>query len=159
VNWVLDGNSFNVSHEITIYGGAWYYLSQVSVEGYTDNALIVTGIVSLDLDDKQASFTDYENGIVALSTHGQQAIEGENLGMAVMLEADDYFDYEYLDANAPDINHTFAVRMKAGHTPVSYKFYSAWEFSDERFASSESFADLLENDALRMGSPLKVQIK
>jgi hypothetical protein len=158
-NWNIKGNQFRVLHEITIYGSAWYYKSNVSVESDVQEVNIVTGITTLDLDEKQANFTDYENGIVSLSTHGQQAIEGEYLGMAVMLETDDYLDYEYLDANAPDINHTFAIRMKPGQSSVSYKFYSSWEVSDERFASSAGFAALLENDALRMGSPLEVQIK
>lgn len=158
-NWQVEGNTFHVLHEITIYGGAWYYLSTVTVEGMTDNSRVVTGIVSLDLEDKQAGFTDYENGIVALSTHGRQAIEGEYLGMAVMLHKADYSAYTYLDANAPDINHTFAVKMNAGQTLVSYKFYSAWELSDERFASAEAFAQLLKNDALIMGSPIQLEIK
>ena len=158
-NWMIEANTYNVTHEITIYGGAWYYLSKVYVEGLENNASIATGITSLDLDDKQASFTDFENDIVALSTHGQQAIEGEYLGMAIMLGKEDYDGYVYRDGNAPDINHTFKVRMKPGQSPVSYKFYSAWELSDERFTSSEGFSDLLQNDAIMMGSPLQVKIK
>ena len=158
-NWNIEGNQFNVLHEITIYGGAWYYQSDISVEGNVQDVNIITGITTLDLDEKQANFTDYENGIVSLSTHGQQAIEGEYLGMAIMLSKADYLDFAYLDATAPDINHTFMIRMKTGQTPVSFKFYSAWELSDPEFASVEKFEELLKTDALRMGSPVQVEIK
>ncbi len=158
-NWNIEGNQFNVLHEITMYGGAWYYQSKVSVEGNAQDINIVTGITTLDLDDKQANFTDYENGVVSLSTHGQQAIEGEYLGMAVMLEKDDYLGYDYLDENAEDIVHSFIVRMKTGEKPASFNFYSAWELSDPDFASAEKFEDLLKADAMRMGSPVTVEIK
>ena len=158
-NWNMEGNQFSVLHEITMYGGAWYYQSNVSVEGGVQNLNIVTGITTLDLDDKQANFTDYENGIVSLSTHGRQAIEGEYLGMAVMLEKDDYLGYDYLDENAGDIVHSFIVRMNKRDKPTSFKFYSAWELSDPDFASSEKFEELLKVDAMKMGNPITVEIK
>lgn len=158
-NWNIEDKLFNVLHEITIYGGAWYYQSNVSLEGNAKDVNIVTGITTLDLDEKQASFTDYENGIVSLSTHGRQAIEGEYLGMAVMLDKDDYLGYEYLDENANDINHSFIVRMKKDEKPASFRFYSAWELSDPDFASAENFEELLKADAMRIGSPVQVEIK
>jgi hypothetical protein len=155
-NWVINENTYSVVHEITIYGGAWYYVSKVSVEG---SANIVTGITTIDLEDKQATFSDFDNGIVAISTHGQQAIEGEYLGMAVMLCKDSYIDFEYLDGKAEDINHTFIVRMKQSEKPSTFRFYSAWELSDTKFTEAESFQDLLKHDAQKIGSPLRVEIK
>lgn len=157
-NWEVENTICSVIHEIIIYGGAWYYVSKVSVEGL-EGANIVTGITTIDLEEKQSEFTDYENGIVSLSTHGQQAIEGEYLGMAVMLAKADYLGFEYLDENAEDINHTFMVRMKSGEKPAKFKFYSAWELSDPNFAAAENFEELLRADAMRMGSPVRVEIK
>ncbi|MBW6497165.1 MAG: DUF4861 domain-containing protein [Bacteroidales bacterium] len=157
-NWEVENSTCSVVHEITIYGGAWYYVSKVSVEGIED-ANIVTGITTIDLEEKQAAFTDFENGIVSLSTHGQQAIEGEYLGMAVMLAKADYLGFEYLDENAEDINHTFMVRMNSGEKPAKFKFYSAWELSDPNFASAEGFEEMLKADALKMGSQVKVAFK
>jgi hypothetical protein len=158
-NWSIENNTYSVLHEITIYGGAWYYVSKVSVDGVECDANLVTGITTIDLDDKQATFTDFDNGIVALSTHGQQAIDGEYLGMAVMLCKENYIGFEYLDGNAEDINHTFIVRMKRSDKPSTFRFYSAWELSDKRFAEVEGFEELLKYDALRIGNPLKVEIK
>jgi len=157
-NWQIENTTCSVLHEIFIYGGAWYYVSKVSVEGL-DDAKIVTGITTIDLEEKQASFSDYENGIVSLSTHGQQAIEGEYLGMAVILTEADYLGFEYLDENAEDINHTFIVRMKSAEKPAAFRYYSAWELSDQNFASAEKFEEMLKADAQRMGSPVRVEIK
>jgi hypothetical protein len=158
-NWTIEDNTYSVLHEISIYGGAWYYVSKVSVDGVKGNANLVTGITTIDLEDKQATFANYDNGIVSLSTHGQQAIEGENLGMAIMLCNESYKDFEYLDAEAEGINHTFMVRMGFGEKPVAFRFYSAWELSDTKFAEAEGFQDLLKYDAIRMGSPIQVEIK
>lgn len=158
-NWTINDNTYSVVHEITIYGGAWYYVSRVSVDGVEGDANLVTGITTIDLDDKQATFTDFDNGVVALSTHGQQAIEGEYLGMAVMLCKDSYIDFEYLDGKAEDINHTFIVRIKQSEKPSTFRFYSAWELSDRIFVEAESFQALLKHDAQKIGSPIRVEIK
>jgi hypothetical protein len=158
-NWPIEDNTYSVLHEISIYGGAWYFLSKVSVEGVEGDANLVTGITTIDLEDKQATFSDFDNGIVALSTHGQQAIEGEYLGMAVMLCKDNYKAFEYLDANAEDINHTFMVSMGLGDKPTAFRFYSAWELSDKKFAEAEKFQEFLRYDALRIVSPIQVEIK
>jgi hypothetical protein len=158
-NWMVENNSSSVVHEITIYGGAWYFESKVKIQDTEENARIVTGITTIDLQKKEAAFIDHGNGVVSISTHGQQAIEGEFLGMAIMLNKSDYISFEYLDEKAEDINHTFIVRMNPRQEPTSYRFYSAWELSDEKFADPEKFEELLKNDALRMGSPLKVIIK
>lgn len=158
-NWLVEEKIYSVLHEITIYGGAWYYISKVIVDGGDEEKRLVTGITTIDLEEKQAAFNDYENGVVSISTHGKQAIEGEYLGMAVMINKDSYIDFEYLDENAEDINHTFIVRMKLSDEPISFRYYSAWEFSDENFADPLKFKELLKFDAIRLGSPVLVEIK
>lgn len=157
-NWQIENTTGSVIHEITIYGGAWYYVGKVWIEGF-ENASMVTGITTIDLKEKQASFDDYENGVVSLSTHGQQAIEGEYLGMAIMMDSKDLLNYEYLDEKAPDINNTFIVRFKPEVTPVVYRYYSAWQLSDSGYSSSEKFGKLLRTDALKRGNPVRVELK
>jgi hypothetical protein len=159
-NWNVDNEVLNVTHEISIYGGAWFYESKVTLGNYNGDIKLVTGITTIDLDEKTYNFVDYHNGILSLSTHGKQAIEGEYLGMAIMHSDDSYKTIEYLDKNADDITHTFIVRLKLyNDKPTLYRFYSAWEHSDEKFADPIEFANLLKDDALRMASPISVQIK
>ncbi len=155
-NWTIENNTYSVLHEITIYGGAWYYLSKVSVDGASNDLNLVTGITTIDLEDKQATHSGFDGNVVSISTHGRQAIEGEYLGMAIMLNKDDYIDYDYLDGAAGDINHSFMVRMKISDTPTIFRYYSAWELSDETFADPENFRELLKNDARKMGDPILV---
>jgi hypothetical protein len=159
-NWNVDNEVLNIIHQISIHGGAWYYESNVSVLGSESEIKLVTGITTIDLDEKTYNFIDCQNGIFSLSTYGKQAIEGEYLGMAIMHADDSYKVVEYLDKNAEDITHTFIVRLKLyDDKPTSYRFYSAWELSDEKFANPTEFEKLLKDDALRMASPIRVQIQ
>lgn len=159
-NWIIEDLNLSVVHEISIHGGVWYYDSKVTVTGVATEFAVVTGITTIDLKDIKAQYNDYENGVVSLSTHDKQTIEGEFLGMAVMLASDNYIDHAYLNADAKDINHTYALRMKtSANNPVSYRFYSAWELSDNGFSNSKYFEDMLKRDALCMAQPVKVSFK
>ena len=159
-NWIVEDQNLSVVHEISIHGGAWYYDSKVTVSGTEMNFAVVTGITTIDLKEIKAHFSDHENGVVSLSTHDKQTIEGEYLGMAVMLAKDNYIDHAYLSADAKDINHTYTVSMKtSANNPVLYRFYSAWELSDKGFSNSQFFEDMLKRDALIMSQPVKVSFK
>ncbi len=158
-NWKVGEFTCTVLHEITIFGGAWYYTSKVEVSGLDDNTNIVAGITTIDLKEKKAAFSDYENGVVSVSTHGNQSISGEFLGMALMLAKSDYLGYEYLDDKAGDINQCFIVRMKPADKPARFRFYSAWEKTDSSFTDPETFAALLAADAAKLSEPVRITFK
>ncbi len=44
-NWKMNGHSYNIIHRISIWGGAQFYKSEVTVSGFTGDETLVTGIV------------------------------------------------------------------------------------------------------------------
>jgi|GEM_PF-220550 hypothetical protein len=156
-DWIIEGESYQVTQEITIYGGAWYYESKVTIAGNTAGINLVTGISSIDLAEKVATEESIQGRVVSVSTFGNQAFSGERLGLAVMTYTGNYLGYQNLGPEAPGINNSFIVRMSVqDNVPVIFRFYAGWELSSTRFSTPEGFVQLLEEDAVRKASPVKV---
>jgi len=156
-DWIIEGESYQVTQEITIYGGAWYYESKVTVAGNTAGVHLVTGISSIDLAERVATEKSMQGRVVSVSTFGNQAFLRERLGLAVMTYAGNYLGYQNLGPEAPGINNTFIVRMSVqDNVRVIFRFYAGWELSSTRFSTPEGFVQLLEEDAVRKASPVKV---
>ncbi|HSV76332.1 MAG TPA: DUF4861 family protein [Bacteroidales bacterium] len=156
-DWIIEEESYQVTQEIIIYGGAWYYESKVTVAGNTAGIHLVTGITSIDLAERVATEKFMQGRVVSVSTFGNQAFLGERLGLAVMTYAGNYLGYQNLGPEAPGINNTFIVRMSVqDNVPVIFRFYAGWELSSTRFTTPAGFVQLLEEDAVRKANPVRV---
>jgi hypothetical protein len=158
-NWLIDDNTYTLIHEISIHGGAWFYESKVYLDAPGGQHTIIGGITSLDLDDKTAYREIRSEGVVAFGTHGTQAIEGEVLGMAIMVDEDFYAGYEYIE-EGEDISDTFMINMShSDDKSVSFRFYSCWELSEPRFSQADYFYEFLSNEGKKMAQPLRIVMR
>jgi hypothetical protein len=158
-NWDVDGQTCKLVHDISIRGGAWFYTSHVYLEGHQGEATIISGITTVDLDNKE-SVREYQEGDVAfVATHGAQAYDGENLGMAIMVPAGLYGGFEYI-GSGDDITDTFIVRMPVKDDQAAvFRFYACWELTDRTFADEANFHAFLQQEASSMSSPVMVNFK
>lgn len=157
-DWEVDGQTFSVVHDISIWGGAWFYQSYVYLEGNAGDATIVTGITTLDLDEKEPYIEFIENGVAVVASHGQQAFDGEYLGMAVMLAEDHFRDSEFI-GDGDDIVETIIVRMPVtDQQAVIFRFYSCWEFNERQFAETAFFKSFLLEESKKMLSPININL-
>lgn len=158
-NWDVAGQTYQLVHDISIWGGAWFYESRVYLEGQQGEGTIVSGITSIDLENKE-SVIEYKEGDVAfVATHGAQAYDGENLGMAIMLPEKLYDGFEHI-GGGDDIVNTFIVRMPVkDDQPAVFRFYACWEVSDHRFSDGASFVTFMKQEANSMSQPIEVRIR
>ncbi len=158
-NWELEGKNISIIHTVTIYGGAWYYVSEVEISGNKNDLNLVTGITTLDLDDKEVKFQNFENGYVAMSTFGRQSIENEHLGMGLLIPEEYFKQYAHTDTLPGPITDTFTAEMSIPESdPLQFRFYATWELSNKEFASENALPDILEKDAEALSKPLKFSI-
>lgn len=156
-NWEVEGEMYNVQHDISIHAGAWFYESTVKIDGPVRNSQLVTGITTIDLGHLTPTLTTHNGGVTSVSTHGNQAYDYEYLGMAIMLQTSDFSGVDAVGPEGEDINNSILVKMPLERVqPVSFRFYSAWEVSDERFADEDQFNLLLESEAYKMANPVNV---
>ena len=155
-NWAVDGQVISLVHDIEIVGGAWYYTSHVTLGNASANIRPVTGITTIDLEQKVASEFVEASRVVTVATHGNQAYDFEKLGLAIMLDYDSYQGYDHTPDQS-EMPNTFVVRMDAtAPQPLAFRFYSCWEVSEPRFAEETYFLDFLKTEALKKAFPLEV---
>ncbi len=159
--WVIDGTEYNLVQDISIHGGAWYYESKVYFSGLTEDINLVAGITTISLGDKEAQVKENVEGCAAIiSTHGQQAYAGENLGMAIMLYQDDFTGTERVGEDAEGINSSVLVKMPVQmDKAIQHRFYACWEVTDNRFADEDYFNNFLEIEAAEMCNPIEVSFR
>lgn len=159
--WLVGGNEYSLIHDISIYGGAWYYESTVYIEGMKSDETLISGITTIELEEKDPIILKNDKGVSTFATHGQQAYnDGEYLGMAIMVGENSYKGYEYIGTDGEDIENTYLVKMRwDDDKPVKFRFYSNWELTNEQFSDRTYFRDFLEHEAAGMAYPVKISIK
>ncbi len=154
--WNVDGNKYNLTHEISIWGGTQFYKSRVEVSGLKGGETLLTGIVNMHSDS--LIFAEPNDKFVFLATHDNQAFDGEKLGMALMLHKSDFI----ANIQAPDegqgITQTYMAELKLeNEKPVDFYFYSGWELQNKKFKNADYFIDLVKSDAQKFANIIVVK--
>jgi len=151
-NWPVGDDTLQLTQQISIWAGQYCYKNEVSFEGMPEGAKVVTGIVNLQSDSMQQVAA---NGIKGISTYDAQAYGGEQLGMAVLADEGSVLSMEQAPEEGEGIIETFYVELQPAK-PTVYRFFAAWELSDERFATQEGFREFIMQETKRLGQPVKV---
>lgn len=150
-----SSNVVTVAEEISIWGGQYFYESKVFLGGAPAGSKLVTGIVNLHSHgSKNIDTTGYK----VLYTYDAQSENKDNLGMALMV-SQKAFDSFITTPNAnTDIQNTYAVALKTGNDPVTYRFYAGWQPSDPQFASETTFHHFLSQE-IKRNTPVTISWK
>lgn len=140
-----------VVHTITIEKGDWFYKSEVSLSGQTQDMELVTGIVDL----KANEFTSDIHGdeLFIARTYGQQSENNDNLGMAIIVPKKDV-EVSAAPKSGADITQTHLVNLKAGDNHTFY-FMSGWAPSDSQFRLNTGFKNATINAATMIANPIQ----
>jgi len=154
--WEVDGNKYNLIHEISIWGGVQFYKSKVTVSGLKGGESLVTGIVNIDSDS--LIFFEPNNKFVCLATHDNQAYDGEKLGMAILLHKSNFIAHIEAPEEGVGIVKTYMVELKLeNEKPVKFCYYSGWELQNENFMNADYFIDLIKSDAQKFADKVVVK--
>ncbi|MGB3619458.1 MAG: DUF4861 family protein [Catalinimonas sp.] len=129
-----------VDHTVSIRAGDRYYTSEVRLQP-REGTRVVTGLVSME-NDTLYRWDVGEHAVLA--TYGNQAYDGERLGMALITDR----RWVHRVAAAPDSGagivqtHLLYLDPDADGT---YRFcvYAAWELENSAFGTLAGFRDLL----------------
>lgn len=135
-----------VAEEISIWGGQYFYESNVYLGGAPAGAKLVTGIVNLHShESKTIDTADY----TALYTYDTQSENKDNLGMAIVVSKKAFNSFITTSNANTDIQNTYAVALNASNDAVTYRFYAGWQPSDPQFASEATFRQFLTKEIQR----------
>ncbi len=145
----------DVTEEISIWGGKYFYETKITVSNASAGAQLVTGIVNL----KSKEYKSISAGKSSvLYTYDAQSENKDKLGMAVMMRKEQVVGFgKTPDKGTNDIENTYTVTAGLQQQPVSFRFYAGWELSDLLFAHEESFAAFLVNEAKKYDEPVRIE--
>ncbi|MGX5689961.1 DUF4861 domain-containing protein [Arcticibacter tournemirensis] len=154
--WRALGNNspIDLTEEISIWGGQYFYESKIRVRNAPVGARLVTGIVNLN---SKMSTPVARGGVQGLFTYDLQSENKDRLGMAILTPASLCEGTGTTPNEGTDVKNTYYVAMKISPKETSgFRFYSAWEKSDERFSTEKGFQDYINNEAVRYGQPVNI---
>ncbi len=154
-NMEVQGQDYTVHHDISIQAGKRYFKSEVTIEGLTGKEKLVTGIVNKDSEDLYLAGPT--NKKVVAYTHDKQAIEGEYLGMGLILPKEYLVDTLTAPEKGEGITETYLVILNPTREGKStYYFHAGWELENEKFAQRAAYEKTIVEAAGSLANPVKV---
>ena len=154
-NVLIAGRKYNIVQLISIYGGEPYYISDVYISGMKGDEKFVTGIVNTHSD--QLSKGDIGSQMI-FSTYAPQAEDKKNLGLAIMIDKNDFDSVVRDSFPTKGIEQTYMISMNlTKDKPVNYRFYAAWETGFSSFRNENYYTSFLKREAEKKSTPLLVK--
>jgi Domain of unknown function (DUF4861) len=151
--WLIDGKEVLVKEAISIWGGQFFYESQVTLTNAPPQAQLITGIA--DFNNNEAGQL-VGNGVSTLYTHGNQSENKDALGLAIMGLQHQFLKFGKTPTAESDILNTYTYAQKLEGVPLVRRFYAAWVYTNSAFANKKQFVHQLGQEALKMKTPVKV---
>ena len=144
-NWKVLNRVYNLTEEISIKPGAYYYESKVTLNGLKGDEKLVSGIVNF----KASQFNTLNSGDNwVLYTHDKQSERNDYLGMAIMTHTQFTPVAGETPKNSDGVSDTYTVEFDIkNNQPLVFRFYAGWEQTDKRFADKEYFRSMLHREA------------
>jgi hypothetical protein len=166
--WDVNGEILKAVERISIYPGKYWFESDVTFSGSSDDDQVVTGIVTSML--KREPFEFQAGNFQCIGTHDVQSLNKDELGMAVIVplaEAGkigrttdiDFFKlgYETVVSKAFSniISQTYYIGQKSkSDVPAKHYFFSVWGLDKEQWKSEEGFRKYITEEAEKLSEPI-----
>lgn len=137
-----------VQHRITIIAGMNGYQSHVSVSPTMPGLELASGIVNLETEE---FFPVQSSGYAGIYTHGDQAFDGEHLGLALLADSA-IVTGEFTSPESGDgITQTFGMTMALDEAGTAeYIFLAGWEQQLSGYGEREAFEEMLHREMLKL---------
>ena len=170
--WQVAGQNISAVERISIYPGKYWFQSDVTVSGFSGEKQIVTGIVTSLLKNDPIDF-EAGSGYRAIATLDKQSLNDDELGMAVMLKADevtkvarttdiDFFKLGYKTVEEKQfsqvISTTYYVAQKIQpDVPARHYFYAVWGLENEKWKNADNFKAYISSEADLLSHPIVIE--
>ncbi len=146
-NWKVLNNTYDLTEDISIKAGNYFYESSVIINGLNGDEKLVTGIVNLK---SSQSFTLKDKTTHVLYTHDKQSENNDHLGMAIMGKQNVSPIFGETKKEGDGITNTYytALNIK-NNQPVVFRFYGCWEGTDKKFNDKNYFERFLLSEAVK----------
>jgi hypothetical protein len=151
------GNPVTVTDVTSIWGGQYFYESDVTLSAVPAGLQLVSGIANFN---SETIGYLHDNDVRTSFLSGAMSENKDMLGLAIAVPDKTYSNVNIKIDSTGDIQNTttMAQQVTAGK-PVSHRFYALWAPSDPKFTSNEYFWNYLKRQIGMYGTPLKAKWK
>ncbi|GHA74882.1 DUF4861 domain-containing protein [Pontibacter akesuensis] len=147
--WKVADMEMGVQSQLGIHAGSRLTHHQVQVTGANPENLS-TGLIK-DAKAKLLSSTGSDKAWGYLATYGQQSLNNDKLGIAVLFRPKDFIRFTE-DANS------HVVQLKPEANQLEYYFLAAWELEPEGIKNEAQFTEYLNKTAAELANPVQVRL-
>jgi hypothetical protein len=167
--WNVDGDMLEAVERITIYPGKYWFESDVTVKGCSENDQIVTGIVTSRLT--REPFTLEAAGFKCVGTHDKQSENKDELGMAVLVPSKEagkigrtsntnFFELGFETVKEKGFSHiiseTCYISQKCQDAkPAKHYFFAVWGLDKDQWKTEDGFKKYIGEEAEKLSAPIK----
>ncbi len=148
--WQVPGNKVSLKSTLGIHAGARHTRATLEITAGSVEHL-ATGIVK---DDKARMTTssggEGEYGFIA--TYGNQSLNNDGLGLAVLFKADLLRDF-----SSDNFSHVVNLKVPGGNA-LQYYFLAAWSGEPGGIANEEGFLSYVRKLARELANPVRVAV-
>lgn len=167
--WQVDGEQLEAVERITIYPGKYWFESDVTFYGCSEDDEIVTGIVTSQLKKEPFQFdaADFK----CIGTHDVQSLNNDELGMAVIVPKKEagkigrtsdvnWFERGFVTVEEKGfsniISETYYIGQKCKDAqPAKHYFFSVWGLDKDQWKTEEGFRKYISEEAQKLSSPIQ----
>lgn len=156
-NWkyLPDATPINVTEEISIWGGQYFFENKITFGNLPANASLVTGTIDFY---SQQDYKINRAGIAGLYTYDQQSENKDQLGLGILTAAANVNGWGHITAQNTDVTNVFTLDMKvSARRPVVYRYYVGWEVTDKAFATRQGFEKMMAAETEKFAKPLVIR--
>lgn len=169
--WDVDGQNLSATEEISIYPGKHWFQSDVTVNGFTGEKQIATGIVTTKLTNQPYAF-DADSSYSVIATLDKQSLNNDTLGMAVMLKKDEmtkearttdinYYEHGYPTVPEKEfsriVSDTYYIGQKIqNNVPARHYFFTVWGLENSKWNNFDNFKNYIGEEAKKLNNPIVV---
>ncbi len=150
-----DAAPLGLEETISIWGGQFFYQSDVVVTNAPRGAFLVSGIVNLF--SKKVDKVNFM-GCQGIATYDKQSENKDMLGLAILSPRDSYRGIGTTPNERSEVTNTYYVKMNiAGGHRAQYRFFAGWEKTAPAFATAEGFNTYMNEQAKAYAQVLRLR--
>lgn len=151
----IEDQTIDITHRVSITKGQWGYKSELFFSGIKKPITLVSGIVNLKPNTESS---EKFNGSFCLKSFGKQSENKDLLGMAILVEDQDYLNHFSVGKEGTDIATSYLVEMKASNSkPSIFHFLAGWEKSNTQFSTATGFDAMLKATSSKINNPIVIK--
>lgn len=157
--WDTGKNKITLTNDVIIWAGKYGHINKVTLSESETPDTLLAGLVNIHNDNTPAYLENEVEGYSAFYTHDKQTYDKRwYLGMGLIFPSKKFLEFREAPDSGEGITNSFLNLFELDEDKtLEYKVIAGWELSDERFANSDFFDEVISEELQKISSPVIIE--